>query len=81
MILPTKRITQERSLLGIGAEVLVLLDEPKTVSKLWDDFKELRLKNTPSSPVTYDWIVLTLDLLYMLGAVRIEKGLLMRTAS
>lgn len=81
MILPTKRITQERSLLAIGAEVLALLDEPKTVSRLWDELKGRRLKNVPASPVTYDWVVLAFDLLYMLGAVRMEKGVLRRTAS
>ena len=81
MILPTKRITQERSLLAIGAEVLALLDEPKTVSRLWDELKGRRLKNVPASPVTYDWVVLAFDLLYMLGAVRMEKGVLKRTAS
>jgi len=82
MILPTKRITQERSLLGIGAELLVLLDEPKTVSRLWDEFKGRRSKHVVSaSTITYDWFILALDLLYMLKAVRRGKGVLWRTTS
>ena len=81
MILPTKRITEERSLLGIGAEVLVLLDEPKTVSRVWDEFKSRRLKKVSPYPVTYDWFILALDLLHMLSAIRLEKGVLRRTAS
>ena len=30
MILPTKRLSQDRSLLYVGAEILRLADEPKT---------------------------------------------------
>ena len=81
MILPTKRITQERSLLGIGAEALLLLDEPKTASRLWDEFKGRRLKVESAWPVTYDWFVLALDVLYMLSAIQLDKGVLRRTAS
>jgi len=77
MILPTKRITQERCLLGIGAEVIVLLNEPKTVSRLWDEFKRRRLEE---GAVTYDWFVLALDLLYMTGTISLDKGVLERTA-
>lgn len=73
MILPTKRITQERCLLGIGAEVISLLDEPKTVSRVWDDFKRLR---SSDAAVTYDWFVLALDLLYMIGIIRLNKGVI-----
>ncbi len=78
MILPTKRITEERSLLGIGARVLQLLDEPRTVSRLWDDFKKREPSVGPAARVTYDWFVLALDLLFMLGAIRLEKGRLRR---
>lgn len=81
MILPTKRITHDRSLLGIGAETLILLDEPKTVSRLWDEFKNQRLIKMSASLVTYDWFVLSLDVLYMLSAIRLEKGLLRRTST
>ena len=36
MILPTKHIRPDRALIGVGAEVLVVLGQPMTVSKLWD---------------------------------------------
>jgi len=72
MILPTKHLSEDRALLAIGAEILRLLDEPKTVSRVWDEINRLR----PSSPhsVTYDWFVLALDLLYALEAIDIERG-------
>jgi len=81
MILPTKRLTNERSLIGIGSEILFLLDQPKTVSRLWDEFKSRRLIEASVSPVKYDWFVLALDVLYTLGAVRLEKGVLQRVLS
>lgn len=77
MILPTKRITEDRSLLGIGSDILPLLDEPKTVSRLWTEFQERRCR-TAFSIVTYDWFVMALDLLFMLNAICMEKGLLRR---
>lgn len=79
MILPTKRITQERCLLGIGADILTLLDTPTTLSRVWDQYKTTRFKGEGQSTVTYDWFVLAVDLLYMIGAVASEKGLLRRT--
>lgn len=78
MILPTKRITPERALLGIGADVMNLLEEPKTVSRLWNEFKTLRQPKTPAGMVTYDWFILSLDLLCTLRAIRLEEGLIQR---
>ena len=78
MILPTKRISEERSLIGIGGDVLSLLEEPKTVSRLWDEFQQMRKMRVTSSQVTYDWFVLALDLLYMLSVVSIHMGLVRR---
>lgn len=39
MILPTKGISPSKALLSIGAGILRELDEPKTVSRLWCDFR------------------------------------------
>ncbi|MEL6758697.1 MAG: ABC-three component system middle component 6, partial [Pseudomonadota bacterium] len=37
MILPTKHLRPERALITVGAEMLVKLKRPATVSRLWDD--------------------------------------------
>lgn len=74
MILPTKRISPERSLLGIGADILALLSEPKTVSRLWSDLKEYRTGRHETSTVTFDWFILALDLLYGLDAINFDRG-------
>ncbi|MDR1011648.1 MAG: hypothetical protein LBM04_11110 [Opitutaceae bacterium] len=74
MILPTKRMAVETSLLGVGADVLGLLGRPKTISRLWDDVKSLRETRSPASTPGYDWFVLALDMLYALGAIEFDDG-------
>lgn len=75
MILPTKGIPPETALLTVGAKILVLLREPKTVSRVWD---ELTRATSPQAEVTYDWFVLALDTLYAMGLLEFERGRLRR---
>jgi ABC-3C biological conflict system middle component len=76
MILPTKGLALDRALLSVGAEVLRLLDRPKTVSRLWDQMR--RRQNSLLEAISYDWFLLSLDLLYLWGAVDFEDGRLRR---
>jgi len=78
VILPTKRIAARRSLLGVGGELLRLLDEPKTVSRLWDDFK--RLPHL-AGPPNFETVVLGLDLLFAMGAVEYSQGRIVRASA
>ena len=80
MILPTKHIRPERALIGVGAEMLDLLTRPMTVSSLWAEVRGRRTLHTPHAPTDYEWFVLALDLLYLMGAVDFERGLVRRTA-
>ncbi len=80
MILPTKHLSQNRALLGVGAEILHFLSEPKTVSRLWDELK-LNRGAVDSCSLTYDWFVLALDFLFTLNAIELEKGLIRRVKS
>ena len=79
MILPTKRLGVERAMLTVGAEILALLTEPKTVSRLWDELGRVMSERSSTRIVNYDWFVLTLDLLYMLGALEMDHGRIRRT--
>jgi len=72
MILPSKHIPQEKALLTIGAKLLKLLDRPKTVSAVWQHVRNSEI------PISYDWFVLALDLLYTIDAIEIHNGLLNR---
>ncbi len=72
MILPTKHISTRNSLLGVGAIILEHLYHPRTVSSLWNAV------STMPEVATFERFVLTLDLLYMIGAIEINEGLLRR---
>jgi hypothetical protein len=78
MILPTKGLGPERAMLTIGAELLGLLSEPKTASRLWDELGHVMGERSSTRIVNYDWFVLTLDLLYMLGTVEMDHGKIRR---
>ena len=79
MILPTKRLSIDSSLLGVGADVLYLLDQPKTVSRIWEELKEVRRAlNDRGERLTFEWFVLALDLLFLTDAVSLDEGLLER---
>jgi hypothetical protein len=77
MILPTKGIAADRALLSVGAEILRRLDRPKTVSRLWEQIRKRERGLLEALP--YEWFLLALDLLYLLGAVDFEDGRLHRT--
>ncbi|QBD80396.1 hypothetical protein EPA93_32260 [Ktedonosporobacter rubrisoli] len=78
MILPTKRLGPERAMITIGAEILGLLMEPKTVSRLWNELSHIRGERSTTHTISYDWFVLTLDLLYMLGSIEMDHGKIRR---
>lgn len=78
MILPTKHIRPERSLLGVGAEILDLLHHPMTVSAIWDRVRARRAE-APAAPIAYGWFVLSLDLLFLIRAVHLRDGVVRRT--
>ena len=75
MILPTKGIGSDKALLSIGALILRELDEPKTVSRLWADLR--RVEEGPPD-LTFDWFVLALDLLYLIGTLDYVGGRVVR---
>lgn len=75
MILPTKGIASDKALLSIGASILHELVEPKTVSRLWADLR--RVEEGPPD-LTFDWFVLALDLLYLMGALEYLGGRVVR---
>jgi hypothetical protein len=74
MILPSKHISQEKALLTIGAELLKVLNRPKTISTVWE---QVRL----SGSISYDWFVLALDLLYTIDAIDLYEGHISRRRS
>jgi hypothetical protein len=72
MILPTKHINPLDSLLGVGALILERLKTTKTVTQLWDEMRDL------PQVVTFERLVLGLDLLYIMGLVELDGGVIRR---
>jgi hypothetical protein len=70
MILPTKHISTRNSLLGVGAIIIERLNHPRTVTSLWSDLSKL------PEVATFERFILVLDLLYLIGAIELEEGLL-----
>lgn len=80
MILPSKHLPQDRALLTVGGHILTVLTRPKTVSALWEELNRQDQGLVAIRPrrITYDWFVLALDLLYSLGTIELENGLVAR---
>jgi len=79
MILPSKHLSQDRALLTLGGRILQQLQEPMTVSALWGRLHAAECDDTNSrQSLHFDGYILALDLLYMLGAIKLEDGLLIR---
>lgn len=75
MILPTKYLPQERALLSVGGDILTQLEEPRTVSELWDRVREIRNTKHNGATISFDWFILALNLLYAIAAVEYKDGL------
>ncbi|CAN7452787.1 MULTISPECIES: ABC-three component system middle component 6 [Rhizobium/Agrobacterium group] len=75
MILPTKYLTADRSLIVVGAEIIkVLTETPRSVSEVWE---RVTASRTPhAAPLTYDWFLLAITLLYAIGTLDMRNGLL-----
>lgn len=73
--MPTKHVKAENALIGVGAEVLDLLDRNKTVSTLFRDLQRLRTERELST-IHFDWFLLSLNFLFSIGAIRFEAGVL-----
>lgn len=72
MILPSKHVSEPQSLMGVGALLLGTIDRPHTVTSLWEQVRD------EATVGTFERFVLALDLLYVIGAVGLENGLIVR---
>lgn len=80
MILPSKHLSHDRALLTVGAAILQHLSHPVTVSALWEQMPR-SARDQKAPPLRYDAFVLALDLLFLIGALELREGLLVRGAS
>lgn len=80
MILPSKHLSRDRALLTVGAAILRHLSQPVTVSALWEQMPRSAGDPKAPPPLRYDGFVLALDLLFLIGAIDLREGLLVRGA-
>lgn len=73
MILPDKHIWLSTSLLNTGAVLLRIMKTSQTVTEIWDVAK------TQHEVKTFDKFVDGMDLLFILGALRVENGLIIKS--
>ena len=72
MILPDKNIKLKYSLINCGTTVLKELNEPQSVTFVWEKVK------SDKQITSFEKFLLTLDFLYIIQAIKLEDGLLMR---
>lgn len=70
--MPTKHIPLEQTLLGLGGQLLTLLRQGDTVTALWE-----RARDLPHIG-SFARFVLVLDLLYAIGVLELQDGLLVK---
>jgi hypothetical protein len=76
MILPDKHLAEDRSLLGVGADIINGLDHPCTISEAWERLSEIRKCNSTQQSVSFDWFTSALTFLFAINAIRLHDGLL-----
>ena len=73
MILPSKHISESKSLIGIGAVLLRMTEQPQTVATLWEAARD------DYAIGNFERFVLALDMLFISGAIAIDESLIFRT--
>ena len=81
MILPSKHISQNRALLTVGAKILQQLSRPVTISALWEQMSLRSRDRTEPPALRYRTFVLALDLLFLMNAIELREGLVIRSSA
>lgn len=81
MILPTKHLQPSRALISVASEVLELIGRKSTVSSIWDALQVKHREALRFGEVPYDWYILSLDLLFLMGTIEEQDGIIKRINS
>jgi hypothetical protein len=77
MLLPTKHLAADRSLMSVGSRVLSHLSMPSSVSELWHSM-EVEQQERGLHRVSFDWFLLALSMLYAIGKISFNGGVVAR---
>lgn len=82
MILPTKHLRSESSLIYVGGIVQnILSSDSMSVDQLWRSTKALYGEYAQDCDITYDWFVLALSMLYEIGNIALINDRIVGGAS
>ena len=81
MILPTKHLSPKRAVISVASEIHPLIKRGSTVSSIWNDLQEQHKVSRRVGEVSYDWFILALDFLYLMGKVDYEEGYIRKVKS
>lgn len=70
MILPTKHLEMDKSLLAIGGVILNTLPRPRTVTSMWEEARR------HEAGLTFESFSLALTFLYTIGAVEMADEMI-----
>lgn len=81
MILPTKHLSPDRAIITIASEIFELIHNHATASSVWNELQKNHKACVRQGEVPYDWYILSLDFLFLIGAIEENNGKLIRTAN
>lgn len=79
MLLPSKSVPNDQALLAVGAQILIQLERPGSVSAVWERLMAWRAGRELGSSLPFWWYALALDVLYTIGVIELREGELRRT--
>ncbi|WP_408997581.1 ABC-three component system middle component 6 [Streptomyces europaeiscabiei] len=74
MLLPSKSIAADQALIAVGAQIMLQLERPGSVSAVWQRLTAWRGNKNMPSAVPFWWFALSLDVLFAAGAVVLQDG-------
>jgi len=78
MILPTKHLPPDRAIISVASEVYNLIGKRSSVSSIWNDLQDKHNSLMQQGKISYDWFILSLDFLYIIGAIEENSGRIMK---
>jgi hypothetical protein len=76
MLLPSKHVSEAQALIVVAAQILIVLERPRTITSCVEATRRWRADNGESVELPFWWYVLALDVLYAFGVIELSDQLL-----
>ena len=81
MVLPTKHLSAEKAIISLGGHLLTCLSYEMTISEHWEKTKKRQRNLSKPNLFSFETYVLTLDFLFIVGALELHNGMLRKAES